>query len=218
MKNYENIFVDLDGTIINSKEGVTKSLKYALEKMNVKDYDEKVLDTFIGPPLSHSFSVHFDFTKEEIDEVISYYRERYSVKGILECTAYEGMEGTLIRLKNAGKKLYLGTSKPLHFAKIILEKLEFDKYFDEIFGASLDGTILHKEDVLNHAFETLNTLEKDKSILVGDTKYDAMGANIVGIDTLGVLYGFGTREEFEENNVKYIVETTAEIADLLLSV
>ncbi|MFI3206175.1 MAG: HAD hydrolase-like protein [Clostridia bacterium] len=216
MRNYKNIFIDLDGTIINSHEGVVKSLKYSLDKMGIKNYDEKVLDTFIGPPLTLSFAVKFSMGEEDIKKAIAFYRERYSTKGMYECHAYQGLEQTLIEMKNSGKRLYVATSKPLHFAKLILDNLDLSKHFDGIYGADLSGAIHEKEDVIEHAFKNNPELLKEETLMVGDTMYDIIGANKTGLDSMGVLYGFGKEEDFKEHRATYIVKTTADIAKEIL--
>ncbi len=216
MKNYKNIFFDLDGTIVNSCEGIVNSLSYALEKIGIKDYDKSVLLKFIGPPLTKSFADNFNICGEKAQEVIALYRENYQSKGIYECSIYDGLEDTLIRLKNAGKNLFVATSKPENFAKKILEHHNLLRYFEKVYGASLDGKINEKEDVINLALA--EGIDKSETIMVGDTKYDIIGANVTGIDSLGVLYGFGKKCEFTENNANYIVESTTEIANFLLNI
>ncbi len=216
MKKYSTILFDLDGTVVDSGEGVTNSVIYALDKFGIKVEDKTTLKRFIGPPLVYSFKTFYGFDDEKAIKAIEYYREYYTSKGIFEGYIYEGIENLLIELKNAKKRLILATSKPELFAKQILDRANLSKYFDFIAGATMDEKTRNtKEDVLEYAIKEAN-VDTSSSIMIGDRFYDIEGAKTFGIPCIAVLYGYGNRQEFEEYGAKYIAETPKEVADFLL--
>ncbi len=214
-KQYEVILFDLDGTITDSGLGITNSVAYALSKYHIYEADRTKLYPFIGPPLEDSFEKIYGFSKEQAREAICYYREYYEEKGMLENQVYEGVEELLVYLKGKGKKIMLATSKPEVYAKKILLHFELAQYFDYIAGATFDGTRSEKHEVITHILENNPTLEKEKVLMVGDREHDTLGAYKVGIDSLGVLYGFGNRKELEEGKATYIVEEINEIRNYI---
>lgn len=191
------ILFDLDGTIINSEEGITKCVQYALRAKGIEEPDLKKLLCFIGPPLEPSFREHYGMTEDEAWESVVKYRERFDVEGIFECSLYEGVKETIISLKEKGYVLALASSKPETACRRIIEHFGLTPYFDEIVGATLDGSIGTKEEVLEELGRRMAHMQitKDEMCLIGDTKYDAAGAKIFGIRCIGVSYGFGTRED-----------------------
>lgn len=191
------ILFDLDGTIINSEEGITKCVQYALRAKGIEEPDLKKLLRFIGPPLEPSFREHYGMTEDEAWESVAKYRERFDVKGIFECCLYDGVKETIISLKEKGYVLALASSKPETACRRIIEHFGLTPYFDEIVGATLDGSIGTKEEVLEELGRRMAHMQitKDEMCLIGDTKYDAAGAKIFGIRCIGVSYGFGTRED-----------------------
>lgn len=205
----ENLFFDLDGTIINSGAGVKNSVKYAISNLNLKNLSEEILDTFIGPPLHKSFMKHFEADLETANLYVSKYREYYSVKGILECELYPGIPEMLQSLSKM-YNLFITTSKPTHYSLKILDTLKISKYFKDISGSPENGPDSSKCDVVNHIINKYN-LDKSKCILIGDTKYDGEGANISGIDFLGITYGFGSKEELQRYNPLKILNSADEI-------
>jgi len=209
------VLIDLDGTITNPKEGITKSLQYALKAMNIHIEDRDSLTRFIGPPLWESFK-SFGFTDEEVDMAVGKYREYYLVKGIYENELYEGMENLLTRLKQAGKYLIVATSKPEEAAKHVLEHFHMVHYFDDICGASEDRSRSTKEDVLKYALEKNAISGLDRVVMVGDRKYDVLGAKEMGIKSIGVLYGFGSEEELRKAGADHIASTVDSIYDIIM--
>lgn len=205
------IIFDLDGTIIDSQEGVTNCVKYALESFGIVENDMDKLRKFIGPPLENSFQEYYGFSKEEAQKLVVKYRERYQEVGILECDLYKDTKQTLSSLKEKGYTISLGSSKPENYCKKILEHFELTSYFDEIVGAQLHGTRNEKADVLKEVIKRLNICDLSQVTLVGDTKFDAIGAREVGIDCLGVSYGFGSREELLLNKVVKVVCSMKEV-------
>jgi len=146
------ILMDLDGTITNTKEGITKSIQYALRAMNIYIDDLDSLTKHIGPPLRDGFMEFYGFNEEEAEKATAEYRKYYVDKGIYQCEAYEGMEDLLTKLKQAGKYLIVATSKPEEFAVKILKNLYLDHYFDDICGATFDGSRDDKESVIRYAW------------------------------------------------------------------
>ena len=213
---YQYILFDLDGTLTNSELGITKSVQHALKKFGIEVEDRTALRPFIGPPLGESFQVYYGLSKEESEQAIKYYRERFSVKGLYENEVYEGVEKMLQDLKESGKKLILATSKPEKFTMLILEHFDLLKYFDFVAGATMDGSRGEKADVIRYALEISGIEDKTEAIMVGDRKFDILGAKENGLASIGVLYGFGDREELTEAGADYIVERAEDIVKVLL--
>ena len=212
---YNYVLFDLDGTLTNSELGITKSVQHALRKFGIEVEDRAVLRPFIGPPLGESFQVYYGMSKEESELAITYYRERFSVKGLYENEVYEGVEKMLQSLKESGKKLILATSKPEKFTMLILEHFDLLKYFDFVAGATMDGSRGEKADVIRYALEISGIEDKSEAIMVGDRKFDILGAKENGLASIGVLYGFGDREELTEAGADYIVEKAEDIVKVL---
>lgn len=217
MKSYDTFFFDLDGTITDSAPGITNSVIYALKKYGIEENDYEKLCKFIGPPLDVSFQEYYGFSKEQSLEAIEYYREYYKDKGIFENSVYDGFEEVVKKLKEAGKRLIVATSKPEPFARRIIEHFGLSPYFDYVAGMELDGRRGSKEEVINYALEACGIKDKSKVLMVGDRRHDVIGARAAGIDCLGVLYGFGTREELEAAGAAYIIERPEEILNFIES-
>lgn len=212
---YKYVLFDLDGTLTNSELGITTCVQHALKKFGIEVEDRTVLRPFIGPPLGESFQVFYGLSKEESEQAIVYYRERFSVKGLYENEVYEGVEKTLQMLKDSGKKLIVATSKPEKFTMIILEHFDLLKYFDFVAGATMDGSRGEKADVIRYALEKCSIEDKSDVIMIGDRKFDILGAKENGLKSMGVLYGFGDREELMEAGADYIVESAEDIVKFL---
>lgn len=216
MKKYSTILFDLDGTVIDSGEGVTNSVIYSLDKFGIRVEDKTALKRFIGPPLVYSYKNFYGFDDEKATKAIEYYREYYTAKGIFEGYIYDGVEELLIKLKNAQKRIILATSKPEKFAKMILERANLAKYFDFIAGATLDEKTRNtKEDVLQYAIKEAN-IDTSSSIMIGDRFYDIEGARAFGMPCIAVLYGYGDRDELEKHGAEFIADSTTDIAKYLL--
>ena len=215
---YQYILFDLDGTLTNPELGITNCVMYALEKYGIKVEDRKSLHPFIGPPLLDSFQQFYNFSKEQSEEAVKYYRERFSAKGLYENEVYDGVPELLQKLKEAGKTIVLATSKPEVFAIKILKYFDLEKYFDYIAGATLDGSRNEKADVIAYALQICGVEDKSKALMVGDRKYDILGAKAHGLDSMGVLFGFGDYAELHEAGATYIVETVNEIFNFISDV
>lgn len=210
------ILMDLDGTITNPKLGITKSVQYALKANHIFVDDLDSLCKFIGPPLKNSFMEFYGFSEEKAESAIATYREYFEVTGLYENEEYEGMEELLYKLKKAGKVIITATSKPEVFARRILEYFHLDQYFDDICGASMDEARSSKEAVIRYALDKNGITELSQVVMVGDRCYDIEGAKLVGLASLGVLFGFGSREELMEAGADRVVETVEELYEAIM--
>lgn len=211
------ILLDLDGTITDPKEGITRSVQYALKSKGILIEDLDSLCRHIGPPLKTSFMDFYGFSESEAEELVKKYREYFRDTGIFENKVYEGMDELLRKLRATGKKLITATSKPEVFAKRILEHFGLDHYFDDICGASMDNSRIDKEDVIRYALEKNGIRDLSEVIMVGDREHDVIGAHKVGIASLGVLFGYGSRQELEEAGADRLALTVAEVYDVIMS-
>lgn len=215
-KNYPYILLDLDGTITDPMVGITRSVEYALNHFGIQVNDIRELCAFIGPPLLDSFREFYHFTDEQAKEAILKYRERFADTGIYENVVYEGMREFLEEAVNQGKILMLATSKPTVFAKRILEHFDLAQYFTFVAGSGLDGSFYTKTDVIRHVLDSNHLTDLSTIVMVGDRKHDIIGAKATGIDSVGVLYGYGNREELSKAGADYIVNSIEELRRLLL--
>jgi phosphoglycolate phosphatase len=209
--------MDLDGTLTNSMLGITKSVQYALKSFDIIENDLNNLCSYIGPPLKTSFQKYHSLSPEEADAAVVKYREYFTVTGIFENEVYEGMEELLAKLVKAGKKLVVATSKPEVFARRILEHFNLEHYFTDICGATLDNARGTKEEVIRYALEKNGITDYSCVVMVGDRRHDVEGAKSVGIASIGVLYGFGSREELEKAGADRIADTVEDIYDTVSS-
>lgn len=214
--NYQNIFFDLDGTVTDPYIGITNSILFSLEYYpELTKPERKALKPFIGPPLYASYMEFFGMDEQTACEAVEHYREYYRPKGVLECSLYDGITELLKSLKNAGKKVYLATSKPEGFAIQILEHFEIKQYFDGIYGSTLDGSRVKKEDVLAYAL-TESKADTKLSVMVGDTVFDVAGALQNKIPCIGVSYGYGEKDAIEKAGAISVVHSANELQSLLL--
>ncbi|KOO51677.1 HAD family hydrolase [Viridibacillus arvi] len=213
--NYQYILFDLDGTLTDPKVGITKSVAYALDKMNIEVVDYPKLDLFIGPPLQESFQAYYGLNEQEANEAIGYYRERFKQHGLYENEVYPGIEILLETLKKKGKTLAVATSKPTVFAEKILQHFKLAQYFDVIVGSNLDGTRIAKAEVIHEVLLQLSSPDKSEVIMIGDRKHDLIGAKKEGIANLGVLYGYGSNDELALEEPTYIVSNIEELDSIL---
>lgn len=210
------ILMDLDGTLTNPRQGITKSAQYALKSLGIEIEDLNMLIKHIGPPLKDGFLEYYDFTDEQADYAVDKYREYYRQYGIHENEAYKGIEELLSKLKMAGKTVIVATSKPEPLARQILEHFKLDVYFDDICGATFDEQRSRKEEVIRYALDKNSITDLSASVMVGDRKYDIEGAKAVGIESIGVLYGFGSREELHKAGADRIVASIEELYEEIM--
>ena len=209
--SYDYLLFDLDGTLTDPGEGITNSVAYALRKQGIEVTDKKELYCFIGPPLSYSFSKFYGFSEEDSLKCVEYYREYYGVKGIFENKLYSGIAELLAELKAQGKKIMLATSKPEFYAKQILDHFDLTQYFDHICGASMDESRNKKADVIKYALETADIKNTSQVVMIGDREQDITGAKLNGLDSLGVLFGYGDLAEHTAAGATYIAENVEDI-------
>lgn len=210
-KIYDVFLFDLDGTISDTSPGIIKGVLYALKMFGIEETDSTRLYKMIGPPLWYSFEQFYGFSREKALEAVKYYREYYTEKGIYDNCIYDGLKDVVNVLKEAGKILAVATSKPEPFAKTMIEQLGLTPYFNYVVGMELDGGRGTKAEVIRYALEACGIQDKSKVLMIGDREYDVIGASEVGVDSLGILYGYGTREELKKAGATYIVETVEEI-------
>jgi phosphoglycolate phosphatase len=210
---FDYILFDLDGTLTNPKEGITKSVQYALKAFGIDEPDLDKLEPFIGPPLMDSFKDFYGFNDEEAKKAVEKYRERFTDIGIFENEIYPGIKEMLAKLKNEGKKIAIASSKPTVLVERILEHFEIDEYFDVVVGSELDGRRSRKEEVVEEALRQLVPNDKiGKSVaMVGDRKFDVEGALEFGLTSIGVSFGFAPEGELEKAGAEYIVDTVEEL-------
>ncbi len=210
----KEVLFDLDGTITNPYGGISRSVIYAYGKFGLPEPDVQTLKSFIGPPLYDSFKLHCGLSDDDAKLAVKYYREFYEPKGIFDCEVYGGIPQTFAALREGGVKIYLATSKPEVFAERILEKFGLLNYFSGVAGATLNGSRVEKTDVIAYALEKFG-VEKG-AFMVGDRKYDIIGAKTCGLKSIGVTYGFGGKDELKAAAADYIAATPKDIADIVL--
>ena len=211
---YQNVIFDLDGTLTDSGEGIRNRAKYAFVRLGLPVPENDALRKMVGPPLSVGFSV-LGVPEEQIDEAIRLYRVRYNEGGgKYENRVYDGIEGCLLALKDAGLRLYVGTSKPESLAREILAGFHLAPYFDYIAGASWDGSRQNKDDVLAYLLTVIGGA--GGTVMVGDTHYDVRGAHARDLPCIGVTWGYGTREELVDAGADALIDTPKELPTALL--
>lgn len=208
---YNTILFDLDGTLTDPGIGITNSVAYALKKHGIEVTDRTKLYPFIGPPLLDSFQRFYGFSEEQSEQAVADYREYFREKGLFENEVYSGVEELLQRLKESGRRLIIATSKPEEFAVKILKHFGLASYFDYIVGATMDSSRSKKGDVIAYALEVCGITDKTDVVMVGDREHDVLGAKGNGLDSVGVLYGYGSREELEKAGATCVAETVEDI-------
>lgn len=218
-KNFDLILFDLDGTLTDSGEGITKSVQYALSKFGIEETDLNELRKFIGPPLIDSFEKYYGFSREDAVRAREIFNERYQPIGWKENRPYDGVEELLKELSSAGKMLGIATSKPADTANRVLSHFGLRDYFPVFCAAPLNGIGGEKAGRIRAAMEEAKTLgcKVENVIMVGDTKFDVLGAHECGVPCVGVTWGFAVEGEFESCDTEYIVNTVGELRELLKS-
>ena len=207
------IFFDLDGTLTDSAPGIIHSVQYALKKYGI-EAEENDLRSFIGPPLVHSFQERFGFDHDKALEAVAYYREYFTAGGMFENSVYPGVEEMLQKLKEDGLMLAVATSKPELFSKQILEHFALTRYFDFIGGAAMDETRTTKVEVLSYALQELQ-VDPAKAVMIGDRENDMEAASLLGTESIGVLYGYGSKEELANAGAKVFADTPMDICRII---
>lgn len=213
MKKYSVVLFDLDGTLSDPKVGITKSVQYALQKIGIVEENLNKLETFIGPPLQVSFREIYGLDDVRIQQAIAYYRERFIQIGLYENNLYENIFSLLEYLQKEGYQLAIATSKPTVFAEQILQYFNIEHFFELVAGSNLDGTRSVKGEVITFAREHFNEANIDQFIMIGDRKYDIVGAHENQMDSIGVTYGYGSLDELTDAQATYIVENVNELQE-----
>lgn len=217
MACYNYILFDLDGTLTDPMVGITKSVQYGLSKCGVIEDNLEKLTPFIGPPLMDSFMEYYSFSESKAKQAIEYYREYFSVTGKFENKVYSGVSDMLSLLKCNKCKLIIATSKPTVFSEDILKHFDLMDYFDIVIGSELDGSRASKEDVIQYVLSLIGPYDKREVIMVGDRKFDILGAKSAGIDSIAVTYGYGSMEELDKCSPTFFADSIDELRQLLCS-
>lgn len=214
-RDYSYLFFDLDGTISDSAPGIVRSVQYALDSFGIHVADVNELLCFVGPPLEDSFKEFFHFSEEQANEAVCKYRQRYEVTGLYENSLYPGIIDFLDEARRRGKVLMVATSKPQHMADRVLKHFGiFDRF--TFVGGRDDRTHRTKEEVIRYVMASNGLTDVSQIVMIGDRKYDILGARAVGIDSVGILYGYGNREEFQMAGATYVVDDLCGLKQLLL--
>ena len=212
------LLFDLDGTLTNPQEGITKCVQHALKAFQIDEPDLEKLIPFIGPPLIQSFMDFYGFTEDQARQAVAVYRERFGTVGLFENFPYPGIQEMLKQLQAQGKILAVASSKPGVYVHRILEKFELAQYFQVIEGSNLDGTRVDKKEVIAEVLAQLGNPSSDQLLMIGDRKFDVIGAREMGFGCVGVRFGFSAPGELEESGALYIAETVDDLTKYLLSV
>ena len=207
------VFLDLDGTLTDPKPGITRSIRHALHALGREAPDEDALTWCIGPPLHESFKKLLG-DAALATRALALYRERFSEIGLYENRVYDGVPEMLARLRNAGFRLCLATSKPHVFATRITAHFGLDKWLDQVFGSELDGTRADKTALLAHALARTAAVP-ERAVMLGDREHDIIGARNNGVAGIGALWGFGTRGELQAAGAARIAANPEDAANLI---
>lgn len=216
MKHYTHLFLDLDGTLSDSAPGIVRSAQYALEAFGIHVDNLDDLLCFVGPPLEESFQEFYHLTPSQADEAVKVYRRRYEKIGVYENALYPGIPQFLDKARKAGKVLMVATSKPQRMADLVLSHFGIADRFAFV-GGREDSSRRTKEEVIRYVMKENGLTRTEDIVMIGDRKHDVLGAKAVGLDSVGVLYGYGSRDEFQAAGATYIVDTLKELEELLLA-
>ena len=217
---FQYVLFDLDGTLTDPREGITKSVQFALAQQGISEPDLKKLEPFIGPPLKDSFMEFYGMTEEQAAQGVADYRKRFAPIGKFENEVYPGIPEMLGNLKRAGIRLAVASSKPETFVWDILKYFKLDGYFDVVTGSELDGTRSRKEEVVEEALHRLELdgqpVSRENCAMVGDRRFDIEGGRQFRLTTVGVTYGYAAKGELEAAGADYIVKNPVQLTKLLL--
>lgn len=211
-------FFDLDGTLTDPMEGITKSVQKALQHFGIAVEHRQVLRCYIGPPLREQFMAHAGLTAEQAEEAVMVYRRYFGPIGIFENTVYPGIPHMLDALKQAGKTLCVASSKPKVYVDRILAHFALDGFFTIVEGSTLDGSRERKGDIVAAALYKLGDVPKECICMVGDREHDVYGAAEQGVDCVGVTYGYGSEAELRQAGARWVVRDVCELEKLLLEI
>lgn len=216
MKKYKLIVFDVDGTLINPSEGVSHAIQYVIDKYNLPALSSEELDSFNGPPINQSFSKYYNASDSQINEMVESFRLQYKNNDLLKAKVYPGIYTLLSELIHMGYLIGIATYKREDYAKRLLEYLGFNKYTNAIYGSDFQNK-LSKKDIIINCINHFNITDYSKVLMIGDSDNDAVAAQCIGIDFLGVTYGFGFKEK-KDMNIYHPVccaDTICEISSFL---
>ena len=217
MQQFSHVIFDLDGTLTDPRQGISKAIGYALSKMSIEGFDGEVPDGFIGPPLQQSFKELYSLNERNTGLAIEYFREYYSSKGLFENQPYPGIPELMEELHLAGKQLFIATSKLEMFALRIAAHFGFDRYVSGIKGADYKGEHATKTVIISNLLEMQRLVPSEKIVMVGDTVFDIVGGKMNGLTTTAVLYGFGKPEELQTAEPDFWSETVDDLYEILMA-
>lgn len=216
MNKYSCVLFDFDGTVVDTGEGILRSLQYSFEQMGHEVPEKEALRKFIGPPVYYSYTHFYGISEDEVCEYIKKYRERYKVKGIYESRLYDGMREALTALRKRGVRIAIASSKPEHLIYSVADYLEITELFDAVVGVKVDDSNhSSKTGLILEAIAQLGITEKNKVLMVGDRCFDIDGATGAGVDSCGALWGYGNKEEITEHKATFIAEKPSDVLNLL---
>lgn len=217
LSNIEYLFFDLDGTLTDPYEGITKAVAHALEKFGIHIEDRNELKCFIGPPLNECFMEKYNMSEPDSFIAVDYFREYFTVKGIYENELFPETPKMLQAFIDNGYKLVIATSKPTVFAEKILDRFDLKRYFISVYGSELNGERVRKSDVIKYALKELKINDTDGVLMIGDREHDIIGAHQANIRSVGVRWGYGSFEELNNAGADFICKTAEELERLLVT-
>ena len=209
------LLFDLDGTLTDPREGITRCVQFALARQNIEVVDRRLLDPFIGPPLMSSFMHFYGMDHASAEQAVADYRERFAHVGMFENDVYPGIERLLAGLQASGRLMFVATSKPWFYARQIIEHFGLDGYFCHVYGSELDGKRSEKHALIAHILREEQIKAAD-ALMIGDRKYDLAGARHNGVASAAVGYGYGSESELRAEEPDYYFRSLDALSAALL--
>ena len=211
---YKTVFFDFDGTLAESGKGCVDAVRYMFSRIGMEEYDESRLIQFVGPPVRQHLMNAYGFSPQRADYAYQYFREYYFEKGVKSIRLYDGIVEAISAIKQTGKTLYVATAKTVPMARQLIERFELAPFFSDVFGACHEKGVSNKTQVLQDAVQQLGGVPQH-AVMVGDRYHDIEGAKAIGIDTIGVLYGYGDYHELNEAGCDFLVDSVNDLYQLL---
>lgn len=211
INDFQAVLFDLDGTVIDPKEGIINSILYAAKEFGREELNPETLDSFIGPPLYHSFQKRYGLTEEEAKEMVRLYRVYYADKGIFQCHLYDGIEELIKELFERNIFMSLATSKPMVYADQLLRHFGLEAYFDFTAGANLDGSRIDKIEVIQFALDNIPSFDKESILMLGDREFDIDGGKHHHLPTAYARWGYGVDELVLKSEPDYILDSPLDL-------
>jgi phosphoglycolate phosphatase len=214
---YDFLLFDMDGMLVDTREGILKCAAHALSAFGIEVEDLSSLTKFVGPPLSYSFTEFYGLSPEDAKKAVAIYRERYSAKGQYECYVFDGVPEMLQALLKKGYRLCIATSKLESYAKSMLDRLGIGCCFEQVIGATPDESISTKDEVIEASLVRMGITDRQRALMIGDRKHDVLGAKKCGLDSFGVYMGCAEESEHEAAGATYIANSIQSLQDALLA-